>query len=165
MAQVLPWLNSNWFSVIQSIGIVGGVAGLWFTARYFCEDTKARHEATVQRKVSNILAFAARHESLWANAYQRDDLNRIFLEQVDLAAHPATLMEMGYLANCAVQYEAGWEIADLTKPEELEPLALDVGEFFSLPLPHFAWEKVKKFRNPKFVRFVERAMKSQAPTA
>jgi hypothetical protein len=38
-------------------------------------------------------------------------------------------------------------------------LALDAGEFFSLPLPRAVWEKTKKFRNPRFVRFVERAMK------
>jgi hypothetical protein len=41
----------------------------------------------------------------------------------------------------------------------LKELADDVREFFSLPLPRAVWEKTKKNRNRRFVRFVERALK------
>jgi hypothetical protein len=165
VAHVLAWVNSNWFSVVQSVGILGGLGGLWFTAGYFREDTQARREqanarreANREQKVSNILAFSARHQSLWADTYQHEDLKRILHEQVDLASHPATPIEIEYLRQLAPQLQAGWEIAVLSKPDELEPLALDLADFFSRPLPHFVWKKVKKFRHPKFVEFVERAM-------
>jgi hypothetical protein len=41
---------------------------------------------------------------------------------------------------------------------EMKLLAKDAGSFFKLPLPHVVWDKTKEFRNPRFVRFVERAL-------
>ncbi len=155
MAGFSPWAEGNWFNLIQSVGIIGS---LWFTAASFQSNSKDRREDTKARKVSNILALSQRHREIWADSYKRDDLKRIFLKQVDLEAQPATIAEIEYLRERAIDFEDGWEIALLTNPEKLRPLALDACEFFSRPLPRLVWEQTKEFRNPKFVLFVERAI-------
>lgn len=141
--------------MLQSVGIIGG---LLFTAKTIRDDTKCRCDAIKERKVSNILAFAARHQSLWSDLNQREELKRILQEQDDFLIGGVTPAEVGYLRQQAVQFEAGWEIAALTQPEGLELLALDTANFFSRPLAHLVWEKVKIFRNPRFVELVEAAM-------
>ena len=55
-------------------------------------------------------------------------------------------------------FETGWRVEKIMKRGELKFLARDAANFFRLPLPRAVWEKTKVFRNPKFVRFVERAM-------
>ena len=149
------WVDVNWFNVVQTVGVIGS---LCFTATTVRNDTKARREETKARAVSNIIALSQRHREIWAGTYQPDDLKRIMLEEIDLTAKPATMAEIEYLRGRAVDFEDGWRIALINEPEVLDLLALDAAEFFALPLPRFVWEKAKQFRNPKFVKFVERAM-------
>jgi hypothetical protein len=56
-------------------------------------------------------------------------------------------------------FETGWRVEKIFNRGELKSLARDAAAFFSLPLPHTVWEKTKVFRNPRFVKFVDRAIK------
>ena len=56
------------------------------------------------------------------------------------------------------QFETGWRVEKILNRGELKFLARDAAEFFSLPLPRAVWNKEKRYRNPKFVRFVRRAL-------
>ena len=152
MAVFLPWVQSNWSSVVGALGIIGS---LWFTAAYFRQDSKARH-------VSNILALSERHRSLWNEAHQRPELTRIFCAGSDLATEPVTVAEEEFLNLVFVHYEVGWRMAGSIDPNEEKAQTADIRDFFSLPLPRAVWEKTKQFRNPRFVRFVEKAMKGRA---
>jgi hypothetical protein len=109
--------------------------------------------------MSNILALVERHRVLWSEAHQRQDLKRIFSKDADVLAEPATTAEAEFLDLVIIHFETGWRLEKNMGRGELKALSWDAGEFFSLPLPHAVWEKTKKIRNPRFVRFVERAMK------
>ena len=156
MAHILSWLNSNWSSVVGGVGIIGS---LLFTAAYFRQDSK-------NRVVSNLLAVEERHRALWSEAQQRQDLQRIFSCKADVLAKPLSTEEDVFLKRIILHFETGWRLAKIMNWGEMKLLARDAGSFFSLPLPCAAWEKAKEFRNPQFVRFVERAMKrgGQRPT-
>jgi hypothetical protein len=148
MAGLPSWVEGNWFSVAQTIGIV---AGLWFTAASFRQDSKAK-------EVRNILALGEQHRALWNEAYQRKDLGRIFLADLDLT-QPASVAEEEFLNLAIVHFETGWQMAKKGTVLTPETLAADMRGFFSLPLPRTVWEKTKTTRNPRFVRFVERALR------
>jgi hypothetical protein len=79
---------------------------------------------------------------------------------VDLTAQPITAEEDVSMWQILQQFETGWRVEKILKRGELKFLARDAANFIRLPLPHAVWVKTKQFRNPKFVRFVERAMGS-----
>jgi hypothetical protein len=149
MAGVFSWVQSNWSNAISAVGIIGS---LCFTAGYFREDTKTR-------QVSNVLAVSERHRILWSDASTRPELSRIFNTDVDLAARPILVAEEEFLNLAFVHFEMGWRLAKSIGTSEINGQQADIRHFFSLPLPHVVWEKTKSNRNPKFVRFVERALR------
>jgi hypothetical protein len=147
MAGFLSWVQTNWSSAIGAAGIIGG---LYFTAASFSHDAKAK-------EVANILTLGEQHRELWNEAHQREDLKRIFLTRVD--ARPVSVAEEEFLNIVFVHFETGWQMARAGTVLTCSVLARDIRAFFSLPLPRLVWEKTKSARNPRFVRFVERAMK------
>ena len=147
MAGVLHWVDSN-FNVIQTIGILGS---LWLAVI-------AAHREARAKEGENLLTIAEQHRVLWSEACNRKDLQRVFLADVDLA-RPMSIAEAEFLRMVISHFQTIWLIARSGGLLTLHELALDAGDFFRLPLPRQVWEETKKFRNPKFVRFVERAMK------
>ena len=56
VAPLLKWLEDNWFSLLQSIGIISGFV---FTALTLRRDTKSR-------KRTEVLALTQQHRELWS---------------------------------------------------------------------------------------------------
>jgi hypothetical protein len=156
MVGFLSWAQTNWSSAVGAVGILGS---LWFTAAYFRQDSRTRH-------LSNILALSERHRVLWSEGHQRPELSRIFCANVDLRTTPVSVAEEEFLNLVFVHFEVGWRLARSIDANEVKTQRADVRGFFSLPLPHAVWEKTKGTRNPRFVRFIERALgKSPRVTA
>jgi len=148
MADIASWFKAEWFSLIQTAGVVGGLV---FTGVTISRDAKAKEAA-------NLLAFAERHRLFWSEPLERPELRRIFSDRADLSENPITQAEEVFLNLAFVQYEAGWRIAKSVDQNDLKPLKADVRKFFTLPLQRVVWNKTKDFRNPKFVRFVGRTL-------
>lgn len=151
MANILSWINLNWFSIVQALGII---AGLVFTAASFRQVAKGK-------EVENLLSIAGQHRELWSEARERPELSRILQERAELEK-PITVEEEEFLNLAIVHFETGWRLAREGTVLTPQTLARDARGFFSLPLPRAVWEKTKQFRNRKFVRFVEQAMASRA---
>ena len=150
MAGFLSWVDSN-FSFIQTIGIIGSIL-LGFAA--------ANRESK-EKAASTLLTIEAQHRELWDRAYERENLARIFRADADLS-QPISIAEEEFLRLVISHFQTIWLIARNGGLLTLRELALDAQDFFSLPLPRAMWEKTKIFRNPKFVRFIEKALKSTA---
>lgn len=142
-----PWVEGNWFSIIQTAGIV---ASLLIAAAAATRDAKAR-------EIENLLTLADHHRELWAGIHQRPELDRIFKADADMTT-PPTVAEQEFLNIVLVHFQTGWRIAKMGGITTLAEMEADIRGFFSLPLPRAVWEKTKAFRNPRFVRFVERAL-------
>ncbi len=149
MGAPLLWVQENWFSLVQTIGIVGG---LLFTAISI-------RQATVARKASDLLNLTEQHRHLWNEVYSRPALSRIYAENVDLLAHPLTIQEERFLNEVIVHFQTGWQLASNGALLTLEAMAADARTFFRLPLPHTVWSRTKAARDPKFVRFIESCLK------
>jgi len=149
MVDLSSWFQNNWSSAIGAAGIIGS---LLFTAASLRAETK-------NRLIANLLALDERHRALWSEVKQRPELKRILAETVDLVAQPLTPEEDVSMWQIVQQFETGWRIEKILNRGELTSLARDVATFFSLPIPNAVWVKTKAFRNPEFVRFVERAMR------
>ncbi len=144
------WIAENWFNILSAVGIVGS---LLFTAISLRSETKTR-------QVGNLLILTKNYRELWAELFDRPALRRVLDASVDLLSEPITLDESFYI-NMLIQHlgsafqamRSGLTI----KPEGLKQ---DVREFFSLPIPHAIWEKIKVLQNDEFVDFVETCLES-----
>ena len=155
MAGFVAWLNDNWFSFLQSAGIVGG---LLFTG------LAARREAR-SRKTSDLLTLLEQHRELWSEVHRRPELARVILPEADLVANPISVPEERFLNLVIVHFHTGWQLAVDGVVHIPEIMAADVRGFFTLPLPRAVWEQSKASRDPEFVGFVDRALASRpSPT-
>ena len=148
MAEWRLWLEQNWFSLLQSLGIVGG---LWFTGLSVRRDARAR-------QASDLLAWTQQHRELWSESHRRPELARTLSPEADLVGRPITVAEEEYVNTIIVYFNAGWSLARRGKLVNLETLAEDVRSFFVLPLPHAIWNRTKRGREAGFVQFVDRCL-------
>jgi hypothetical protein len=142
------WLEQNWFTLLQSIGIIGSVL---LTAWGLLRDRR-------QRRVGDLLTLAAQHRELWSDVHKRPELARVGAKQVDLVAQPISVAEEEFLLLVIVHFWLGWKLAKEGALLSLAVLAKDSQEFFTLPLPHDVWRRTKEGRDPKFVRFIEKSI-------
>jgi hypothetical protein len=141
----LYWFGDNWFTLLQSIGII---AGLFFTAHALREDSK-------ERRVSNLMEITKNHREIWTELYSRPELSRVLEANADLKHAPITRQEDVFVRLLILHLNSvyhAWKDGVLSN---LEGLPKDIQWFFSLPLPQKIWEKIKPLQDATFVRYVE----------
>src|ERR1044071_448910 len=79
----LIWLANNWFTILQSLGIIGS---LLYTGVSLRISAKAR-------RVSNLLEITKNHREIWTALYNDSDLHRILDPSADLKKQPITRKE------------------------------------------------------------------------
>jgi hypothetical protein len=142
----LEWASHNWFSLLQSAGIIGS---LLFTGLALQTEAK-------ERRTSHTLTITQAHRELWTNIYKRPELSRVLDPQADLARKPVTHEEEMFVLLLVVHLNTALEVL---KPgiggQPDEALRQDIRWFFSLPVAKAVWEQAKVRQEPGFVRFVE----------
>lgn len=149
------WVEGNWFNVIQTTGVVGSL---------LMASAAAQREAKA-REIENLLTISAHHRELWSGARHREELERVFRDNVPTQNSPVTVAEEEFLNLVVAHFQTSWRIAKVGGIITLKELASDVQGFFTLPLPAAVWEKTKKYRNRKFVKFVKKALEKAAQPA
>lgn len=144
------WFNENWFLLLQSVGIVGG---LLFTAFSIIRETRAR-------RTSDLLALAEQHRELWRELREHPELSRVRDANSDPAASPVTTAESEFLNLAIVHFNTGWLLAREGALVTLDSLRRDVRSFFSLPIPRAVWETTKGQRERRFAQFVDGCLKT-----
>jgi hypothetical protein len=144
----IAWISTNWFELLQSIGIV---TGLFFTAY------AKRMDATA-RRISNFLAITERHQTLWNQLHERPELGRILDENAALDRTPISLHEERFVILVIIHVDSVHRAMNVKMFPAIEGWQKDVKEFFSLPIPKMVWEKVKHLHDRDFVGFVESSM-------
>ena len=141
----LRWFAENWFTLLNVIGIVGG---LFFNGHSLRSETKTR-------RVANLLSLTQAHRDIWEQQLKYPQLARVLDPNAD-PLREAVTGEEEIFVNLVIQHLSVVFHAmrdELTiKPEGLRR---DVWAFFSLPIPSCVWEKLKVLQNDKFAAYVE----------
>ena len=143
------WLAEKWFTLFNSVGVIGG---LWFTA-------VSLHSETKTRRVANLLTITANYREVWKDFFRSPELARVIEPSADLSKQPVTPAEEFFvnliISHISSVYEA---LKDelLTKQEGLRQ---DVRSFFSLPVPKAVWSATKLLQNRDFAAFIESCLK------
>jgi len=141
---VLPWLVSNWFDLLQSIGIV---AGLLFTGVSLKTDAQVR-------RVQNLLKVTEQHRDLWSRLYDEPELRRVIEEHPDLNGKPVTYEEELFVLSVVLHLNSVYRAIESGMYASPEQLTEDVRRFFSKPIPQKVWKNVSGLQDKVFVRFV-----------
>jgi hypothetical protein len=141
----LGWVAENWFDILSSIGIVGG---LCFTAVSLRSETKTR-------KIANLLTLTTSHREIWEEFYERPEFSRILDPNADLNKQSVTLAEQEFVKFVILHLSSTYYAMNDELVMKLEGVRRDACEFFSLPIPAVIWEKLKVYQNDNFVAFVE----------
>lgn len=141
----VAWLSSHLFSLIQVIGIVGG---LTFTAMSFQMDARSR-------KVSNLLAITKSHREIWSELYEHPELARTLEAKRDLAREPIRPEEELFVKMLILHLNSAFYASRYRELIQPEGLSRDIQEFFSLPVPRVVWDRLRPLQDKNFVRFVE----------
>ena len=142
------WVDREWFTLVQSIGIIGG---LWMTTATLRGNSRSR-------RISDSLVLSQQHRDLWKEVHRRSDLQRLFAKEVDLVAQPIAIAEEEYLNLVIVHFQTTWMIAKEGSRDGLDALASDTRAFFSLPIPRRVWERTKGERPSRFVKFIDASL-------
>src|SRR5687767_11824244 len=133
----MGWIEEHWFELLQTIGIVGGLA---FTAAARIQDVRAR-------KVGNLIALKQEHREIWKELYARPSLSRVLKQEVDLGAEPISIEEALFVKTLILHLGTVHQATEMGLFVNLEGLRTDVSAFFSKAIPGSIWEKTKKLQN------------------
>ena len=149
MVDMGQWLTENWFNLLSSVGIIGG---LWFTAITLHSETKTR-------RIANFLAITANYREIWKEFFHYPALARVVDPAADVEKQPVTPDEELFVGLVISQMSS---VFYATRDElliELEGARRDIAQFFSLPVPKAVWTKTKLLQNQDFAAFVESSLK------
>jgi hypothetical protein len=139
------WFADNWFNILSSVGIIGG---LWFTAFSLCAEARTR-------QIENLLTLTGNHRELWQSFALNPQLARVLDQSANVTKQPVSREEEVFV-NLMIQHvnsvfhaiQSGLTISN-------DGLRRDVREFFSLPVPRAVWQNLKQFQAPSLVEFIE----------
>lgn len=146
MGDMGQWFVENWFTILNSVGIVGGLV---FTAISLRSETKTR-------KIANLLTMTANHREVWKDFSHRSELARVVDPSIDIRKLSITAQEQEFVNMVILHVSSVYEALNDGLMIKQEGLQRDVKSFFSLPIPQAVWEKMKIFQNEDFVAFVEK---------
>jgi len=148
---LLNKIAENWFVLLQSAGIVGG---LLFTGFALRADARAK-------QIQSMFALTQQHREIWSLLYSRPELARVLEPKPDLKVAPVTPAEEMFVRFLILHLSGAHRAIRsglFTSPERLRE---DISSFFSLPIPRAVWEKNCTLQNNDFVAFVKRCRHSE----
>ena len=143
--EAVRWVVEHGASLIQSLGII---LGLLFTGAALRAETRSR-------QVENLIRITEGHRALWTYFDERPELSRLFHLRVDLDQHPLTAKEsrfVQFLINHIFLTFRAQHGGLLQAPQHLRD---DIRAFFSLPIPRAVWEKVRRYQDDDFRKYME----------
>ena len=139
------WSRDNWFTILNAIGVVGG---LFFTAFALRAETKSR-------RIANLLTITTNHREVWKEFFRRPELARMFDGSANLSRQPVTREEEIFVNMVILHISSVFYAMNDDLVIKLEGVRRDISQFLSLPIPNAIWERTKVLQNDDFVRFVE----------
>lgn len=139
------WLAENWFILLSSVGIVGGLV---FNA------VSLRSEART-RRIANLLIITQNHREIWSQLYKRPELWRVLDANANIATVPVRLEEEIFVNFLLLHLNSSFRAMKEDVFFRPEGLRADIRRFFSLPIPAEIWKRMKPFQDEDFTAYVE----------
>jgi hypothetical protein len=139
------WMSHNWFPFVQTVTLAAGFVLIGVALLF---DARAR-------RVANLIRLTEQHRDLWERMYVQPELARIFDIGADTTDKAVTSHEETFVIFIILHLSTTYYAMRSGVFRRSQGLRNDIVRFFSLPIPHAVWEKVKDLQDAPFVNFVE----------
>jgi hypothetical protein len=139
------WLATNWFTAVQTLGIISSIL---FTAHQL----RRSHKLT---QLSHMLEITKAHREIWGKMLDKPELARILDPKANLT-EPINPQERKLVTFVILHLQCAFELSKHNEIVPIEGLKQDVSEFFSLPIPQKVWNELSRLQNSALMDFVER---------
>ena len=142
------WLGANWFTLIQTAGVVGG---LLYSAAALRMDTRVR-------RTEVILSLTEAHRDIWERLVEQPSLNRVLDAEANVHAQPPTPAERRFVQLVILHLAT---VRQAVKEKAYDPspgMDEDIREFLTLPIPRTVAVAMLPFQAPDFQEYLHRLM-------
>jgi hypothetical protein len=139
------WLEQNWFSLAQTLGIIAGLLITAFTVRLDLRE----------RRLANLMVLTGEHRDIWKALYERPELARLLSPAASPKQKALTRQEHTFVTLVVLHMGTVHRAMKQGLVSRLGGVRQDIGWFFSLPLPQAVWQNIKPLQDEEFVTFVE----------
>ena len=147
----LDWWGQNWFNLLQTIVLTGGLV---FTGLALRDETR-------ERRIANLLTLTENHREIWTNLFEFPELAHVLDESADLAKNPTNTKERLFVTLVIHHLHSTFQSMKNDLVIKPESLCRDVAAFFRLPIPGSVWTQLKHLQDDDFVAFVESCSESK----
>ena len=141
-------MAKNWFSGLQTIGIVGG---LLFTAAAFLREAKSR-------RIANLMEITRNHREIWSELYRRPELARVSHLMMNRKDSTHSVEEDLFVRLLILHLNTVYHAMKDGLAGTPEGIREDINRFFAQPVVKSIWDRVKPFQDSAFVDFIEKCL-------
>lgn len=145
MPPIPEWLSTNWFSLLQSTGII---ASLLFTAYTLYSTNRTL-------RLTNLFHITQYHREIWGQLFTKPELRKILDSNIKLEDYEISEDERLFITLIILHLSATFQAIKSRAIIPIEGLDRDIIHFFSRPIPRKVWSELKKYQNRDFAEFVE----------
>ncbi len=144
MGILIAWASDHWFSLVQTLGIVGGFV---IAARSLSIDTRTR-AAEIH------LAITEAHRDIWENLVSNANLAEVLDPTRNVHTSPVAPIEERFVLLVLTHTAAVHRAMSLSVFKSWEGLEADVREFFMLPVPSCVLKRYLPYQEKAFIAFM-----------
>lgn len=139
------WLAANWFTLIQTAGVVGG---LFYSATALHLDAKVR-------RTEVILALTEAHRDIWEKLIDQPALGRVLEPNAALLKMPPSPAERRFVQLVLLHLDTVRTAAKEGTYQISPGMIDDVRAFLRLPIPNEVAIATLPYQSPDFEEFVK----------
>lgn len=139
------WLKHDWFTLVQSAGIIGTLLITLYTLR----------RDAWSRKITNYLSLISYHRDIWRITIEKPQLNRIKSFDQSLTERALTDEERQFLTFVFLHITCSYEMQKHHAMPSIQMLSYDIAELTRAPLVKRFWEENKRYYNDDVVQFID----------
>jgi len=142
------WVASNWFTLIQTAGVVGG---LFYSAIALRLDAKVR-------RTEVLLALTEAHRDIWERLIEQPELARILDPEADLKTAPPTSVERRFVLLVILHIDTVRQAISEGAFRASSGMTEDLRQFLSLPIPRSIAASALPYQSPDFQAYLHQVM-------
>lgn len=146
MSWLSEYLGSNWFSLVQSIGILTTLLLNLATIR------RQMH----QTRVANSFLVTQHHREIWTLSIQNPKLSRVYSVNPDLKRKAITEEERTFVNLIFLHMCASLKAVKAGAIYPVDGMTADLVDIMSFPIPALVWREVADYHDKVFVDYVRK---------
>jgi hypothetical protein len=139
------WFEQNWFSLIQTIGIL---SGFLLAARSLALDRGIR-------KTEILMQLTESHREIWEGFLDDANLEATLNPYRKIETHPISFAEKRFVTSVLLHMAMVHRASLHGVFEPWQGLKLDIYEFLQLPVPQEVFRTIRPYQEQAFLDFID----------